>query len=118
LSLKEPAARKWLAADYINIYDRKHYSLALQQSPRIDKVIPKTFGYISRLYPLHPEHKSLAPDGEPCNGNTRGLLQRMHVIGSQLRYIGKETDRKWDQGEDFSLMTFKPAQFDELGKMV
>jgi len=69
-------------------------------------------------YSLHPEHKSLAPCGDPCSGNTRGLLQRMHVAASQPRYIGKESDRRWDHGENISLLTFKPAQFDELGKMV
>ena len=108
----------WLNADYINVYDGKHYSLAFEQTPELDKVIPQTFGYILRLYPLHPESKSLAPDGSACNGNTRGLLQRMHIVAGQLRYIGKETDRKWDLGEDFSLLEFKPAQFDEMGKMV
>jgi hypothetical protein len=35
----------------------------------------------------------------------------MRVHATQLRYIGKETDRKWEQGGDFSLMNFKPAQF-------
>jgi hypothetical protein len=109
---------KWLTAECINIYDAKHYPLSLEQTPQFDKVIPQTFGYILRLYPLHPEYKSLAPDGSPCNGNTRGLLQRMHVIAGQSRYIGKETDRKWDQGGDFSLLAFKPAHFDESGKVV
>jgi hypothetical protein len=108
----------WLNAHCTNIYDGKHYSLALEQTPQFDKVIPQTFGYILRLYPLHPEYKSLAPDNTPCNRNTRGLLQRMHVIAGQSRYIGKETDRKWDQGGDFSLLAFKPAHFDELGKVV
>ena len=108
----------WPKADYINIYDGKQYSLALEQTPQLEKVIPQTFGYILRLYPLHPEYKSLAPDGSPCNSNTRGLLQRMHVIARQSHYIGKETDRKWDQGGDLSLLMFKPAQFDETGNMV
>ena len=107
----------WLNAEYINIYDGKYYSLALKQTPKFDRVIPQTFGYILRLYPLHPEYKSLAPDGAPCGANTRGLLQRMHVVAGQSRYIGKETDRKWDHGGDLSLLQFKPAQFDELGKM-
>jgi hypothetical protein len=107
----------WLNADFMNIYDGKNYSLSLKQTDKFDKVIPQTFGYILRLYPLHPEFKSLAPDGAPCNANTRGLLQRMHVVAGQSRYIGKETDRKWDHGGDFSLLMFKPAQFDELGKL-
>lgn len=108
----------WINADYVNIYDGKYYSLALKQTPKFDKVIPRTFGYILRLYPIHPESKSLAPDGTPCSGNTRGLLQRMHVHATRLRYIGKETDRKWEQGGDFSLINFKPAQFDQFDKMV
>jgi hypothetical protein len=107
----------WLSGDYVNIYDGNHYSLSLTQTPKFDKVIPQTFGYILRLYLLHPESKSLAPDGTPCGANTHGLLQRMHVIAAQPRYIGKETDRKWEQGGDLSLLQFKPAQFDELGKM-
>jgi hypothetical protein len=107
----------WMGADFVNVYDGKHYSLSFEQTPKFDKVIPQTFGYILRLYALHPEFKSLGPDGDSCRADTRGLLQRMHVIATQSRYIGKETDRKWDQGGDFSLLTFKPAQFDELGKM-
>ncbi len=106
----------WLNADCINIYDESHHSLALHQTPQFDKIIPKTFGYIMRLYSLHPEYKSLAPDGSSCDGNTRGLLQRMHVIADQSRFIGKETDRKWDQGEDLSLFAFKPAHFEESSK--
>jgi transcriptional regulator with XRE-family HTH domain len=41
----------------------------------------------------------------------------VHVIAIQPRYIGKETDRKWEQGGDFSLICFKPAQFDGMDKM-
>jgi hypothetical protein len=89
---------QWLRADYVNVYDGKHYSLALKQTPKLDKVIPQTFGYILRLYPLHPESKSLAPDGTPCTGHTRGLLQRVYVTAGQHHYTGKETDRKWDSG--------------------
>jgi hypothetical protein len=99
-------------------YDGKHYSLSFEQTPKLDKVLPETFGYILRLYPLHPEFKSLAPDGTPCGANTRGLLLRMHVVATKPYYIGRETDRKWKHGEDLSLLMFEPAQFDELGKMV
>jgi hypothetical protein len=120
-TLMTPFTKKllaWLNADYINIYDGKHYEMALEQTPRLDKVIPQTFGYILRLYPLHPESKSLAPDGTPCIGNTRGLLQRAHVIAARPRYIGKETDRKWDHGEGLTLLTFSPTEFDAVGRMV
>jgi hypothetical protein len=105
----------WMKSDFVNIYDGEHFSLSLEQTPKLDKVIPKTFGYILRHYLLHPEHKSLAPDGSPCVSNTRGVLQRMHVIATRLRFIGKETDRKWDEGGDLSLLTFKAAHFEEEG---
>jgi hypothetical protein len=110
--------KAWLTADCINIYDGKHYSLALLQTPQFDRIIPKTFGYIMRLYGLHRECKSLGPDGMPCVGDTRGLLQRMHVTADRLRFIGKETDRKWERGEDLSLLAFKPTLFEESSKTV
>jgi len=77
----------------------------------------KTFGYILRLYPCHPESKSLAPDGAPCEAGTRGLLKRASVNGGQLRYVGKETDRQWTEGEDISLLTFKPIEYIPSGKV-
>lgn len=42
----------------------------------------------------------------------------MQIHATKLRYIGKETDRKWEQGGDISLLQFRPAQFDELGDIV
>jgi hypothetical protein len=33
------------------------------------------------------------------------------------RYVGKETDRKWDQGEDLSLLGFVPVEYNSSGKM-
>ena len=108
----------WMKADCINIHDESNHSLAFSQTPQFDKVIPQTFGYILRLYPFHPESKSLAPDGSPCTADTRGVLQRIHVSAMRARFIGKETDRKWEHGEDFSLLAFKPAEFDDLGKIV
>jgi hypothetical protein len=77
----------------------------------------KTFGYILRLYPCHPESKFLAPDGAPCEAGTRGLLKRASVNGGQLRYVGKETDRQWTEGEDISLLTFKPIEYVPCGKV-
>jgi len=106
-----------MKADCINIHDKSRHSLAFKQTPQFDKVIPQTFGYILRLYTLHPESKSFAPDGSPCTADTRGVLQRMHVTATRARFIGKETDRKWEHGEDFSLLAFKPAEFDDLGKI-
>ena len=62
-------------------------------------------------YQEHPEAKSLAPDGTPCEADTNGLLRRAHVIAGELRYVGKETDRKWEEGDDFSVLEFKTTEY-------
>jgi len=67
--------------------------------------------------PCHPESKSLAPDGKPCSAATRGLLQRTSVTAGRFRYVGKETDKRWEQGEDLSLTTFSPVEYSASGKM-
>jgi hypothetical protein len=66
--------------------------------------MPQTFGTVFSLYVKHPEYKSLAPDGKPCDGNTRGLLQRYPVTASEFILIGKETERGWEQAEDISTL--------------
>jgi hypothetical protein len=109
---------EWTDAECINVYDGKSYRLATCQNNKLDKVIPQTFGYVLRLYRYHPESKSLAPDGTPCSANTRGLLQRASVTAVKSRYVGKETDRRWEQGEDLSLVHFTPVEYSPLGKAV
>ena len=43
-------------------------------------------------YQNHPEAKSLGPDGKPCDCDTRGLLQRAHIVADWPPiYIGKRT---------------------------
>ena len=44
-------------------------------------------------YRCHREHKSLAPDGQPCAQATVGLLQRRPVEALQVVYVGKESNR-------------------------
>ena len=108
---------RWQEAECINVHDGKSYRLALSQSGSLDKVIPQTFGYVLRLYPCHPESKSLAPDGTLCAPGTCGLLQRASVTALTSRYVGKETDRRWEQGEDLSLISFTPLEYSPSGKM-
>jgi hypothetical protein len=62
-------------------------------------------------YQEHPEAKSLAPDGTPCKTDTSGLLRRAHVVAGDLRYIGKETDRRWEEGDDISVLEFKTTEY-------
>ena len=76
-------------------------------------MIPRTYGHVLYLYTKHPEAKSLAPDGSSCTCETRGLLQRSHVVAASRRYVGKETDRRWEQGEDLSLVEFKSLEYEQ-----
>jgi hypothetical protein len=102
----------------VNIFDGEIYRLALEQSPKLDKVIPRTYGHVLHLYTKHPEAKSLAPDGTPCTCETCGLLQRSSVIAASRRYVGKETDRRWEQGEDLSLVEFKAVEYQDSKQVV
>src|SRR5215510_4900229 len=42
--------------------------------------------------------------GNPCKGDTRGLLKRCPVTASGVRLIGKETERGWEQDDDISTL--------------
>ena len=68
-------------------------------------------------YREHPEAKFLGHDGKPCDSLTRGLLRRSHIVAKKHRYIGKETSRCWEQGEDMDLVDFRCAEFAE-GKVI
>jgi hypothetical protein len=108
---------RWARAECINVRDGARYRLALKQSSKLDKLIPQTFGYVLRLYLQHPEAKSLAPDGTTCAPDTRGLLKRSSIVAGHHRYVGKETDRRWTEGEDPSLITFAPVEYLSSGKV-
>jgi hypothetical protein len=32
-------------------------------------------------------------------------------FGGELRYVGKETDRKWEEGDDISVLEFKATEY-------
>jgi hypothetical protein len=69
-------------------------------------------------YREHPEAKSLAPDGSACRGDTKGLLRRAHIVAGEFRFVGKETDRKWEEGDDISVLEFKATEYGRTGKVV
>jgi hypothetical protein len=66
---------------------------------------PFTYGHMMEEYIRHPEAKSLGPDGKSCTAETRGLLQRAHIIAGKIRYIDKETSSMWARGDDLSVVT-------------
>ena len=88
----------------INLFDRRTYQISMSPTGRQDKVIPDSFRIILNQYLKKAEAKSLAPDGSPCTEATRGLLRRAEIFAKKLIPVSKETDRRWEQGEDPSML--------------
>jgi hypothetical protein len=76
-----------------------------------ERAIVETFEELLQRYFYHPESKSLGPDGEPCQQKTRGRLLRPHVIGGKRHRIGKEVDRRWEEGDDLDAMRQTPIEY-------
>jgi hypothetical protein len=103
----------------INIHDRDSRVYQLTDDYELTKALPKNFFMLLGSYQHHPESKSLGPDGCKCEPTTRGQLQRAHVIAnSPFIYIGKESDRHWEEGDDLSLLDFKAVQYKKKGNAV
>jgi streptogramin lyase len=54
----------------------------------------------------------------PCGAETKGLLRRADVIAGEIRYIGKETDRKWEEGGEISVLEFAATEYGRKGKVI
>jgi hypothetical protein len=110
---------QWMQSKCINIHDSKSpvYKLTDEYDGR--KAVVKNFFMLLDSYQNHPEAKSLGPDGKPCNSETRGLLQRAHIIANWPPVpIGKESDKHWEEGEDLSLLEFETIQYRPKGNAV
>jgi len=109
----------WMNAKCVNIHDQQSpvYELTNEYDGR--RALAKNFFMLLDSYQNHPEAKSLGPDGNPCDFKTRGLLQRAHVIANWPPvYIGKESDRHWEEGEDLSLLDFRAIEYKPKGYAV
>jgi hypothetical protein len=110
---------QWMQSKCINIHDSQSpvYELTDEYDGR--KAMPKNFFMLLDSYQNHPEAKSLGPSGELCEFDTRGLLQRAHIVASWPPvYIGKESDKHWEEGEDLSLLDFKAIEYRRRGTAV
>ncbi len=61
--------------------------------PRSGEVRVTTYGDVVADYRLHPEHKSGDPRGGPGVRGSVGVLPRLHVVATEVRHIGKESNR-------------------------
>jgi hypothetical protein len=102
----------------INLFDGQSYQIEMSPTGRQNKVIPESFRIILRQYLAKPEAKSLAPDGTHCTGTTQGLLRRTKIVAGRVIPVGKETDRRWEQGEDPSMIDSDIYIFEKRTKLV
>jgi hypothetical protein len=109
---------RWAKLKGLNLIDGRHYQIEMVPTGKQDRVVPESFRIILRLYLRRPESKSLAPDGTPCVADTQGLLKRASVVAGEIVSVGKETDRRWEQGGDMSLVDFKVLEYRQSVPMV
>lgn len=80
-------------------------SARLSRNHRGQKLIPQTLRAVLWRHYLHPEDKSLSADGQRCNSYTRGLLiPRAIEAIIPFQFMGKEIERKAQEGEDISIV--------------
>jgi hypothetical protein len=62
------------------------------------RVRVETYGDLVHLLPLHPESKSLGPDGRVCGRQTHGELSRRTVVLGPAVHVGKESTQMPEGG--------------------
>jgi len=109
---------QWLNKKAVDTHSGKRYPITLlDPTGRTKKIEVKCYGNVLGAYKEHPEAKFRGHDGKPCHSLTRGLLRRSHIIANIHRYIGKETSRQWEQGDDPSMVDFCCREYSD-GKVV
>jgi hypothetical protein len=94
---------EWITRNYTNIHGGD--ALKLYGTYRGKKLQPNTLANIVWRHFLHPEAKSTGPDGSPCSFWTQGLLQRRSIKAAKpFCFIGKEIERKAQEGEDIGVI--------------
>jgi hypothetical protein len=98
---KQP--EEWLTREYTEIHSGD--ALRLHDKYQGKALTPQTLSSVIWRHYLHPEDKSLSPNGEPCNAYTRGLLSRRPIQAIiPFGFIGKEIERRAQEGEDPSML--------------
>jgi len=103
----------------INIHDPQSRVYELTDEYDGRRAIFINFFTLLESYQNHAEAKSLGPNGKACESDARGLLQRAHIVANwPLIFIGKESDKHWEEGEDLSLLEFKTIKYKRKGYAV
>jgi hypothetical protein len=111
---------QWYKTPWINVHDGRWFYLAPLAKKQSFEASAYILDDVVDLYHIHRESKSLAPDGTACGEHTSGLLLRASVVAGWFGYIGKETDRKWEQEGDLSMLfpTLPVYKLNESARLV
>jgi hypothetical protein len=110
---------QWMQSKCVNIHDPESPVYELTEDYDGRRALVKNFFMLLETYKNHPEAQRLGPDGSRCGPDTRGLLERAHVVANWPPvYIGKESDKHWEEGEDLSLLEFKAIQYRRTGNAI
>ena len=91
---KNPA--RWMDMEWTDQYSGRRFTIGIGRSCPPDRVQVRSIRDVILEYRVHPEPKSLGPDGNPCDRATVGLLGRRPVRARERVYIGKESNRLED----------------------
>ena len=85
----------WLELPWTNLHTGQQHPVTTDpHDHRADVVGLKTYRDVLALYAIHPEPKSLDPDGHPCTRRSPpGLLQRRPITVLTISLIGSESNR-------------------------
>ena len=92
----ESDPRKWDRLPWVDQYSEsgKRYRISAKvPSATRSLARVKSYGDVLEEYEFHEEAKCADASGEPCERQTRGLLQRRHVTIESLAFIGKESNK-------------------------
>ena len=97
-------ARQWRKLRWIDAATREPYKITTTGPPGEGEALVKTYAGTLAEYRVHPEPKSLGPDGQPCDKETHGLLARRHItLAGHIRHIGKESNKLEDREAGLAL---------------
>jgi hypothetical protein len=126
LSLVSPLeddASKWANAECFNTSDPSDthtYKITTNMLDTIEhpeRIFVKDFETLLRGYLTRIEYKSLGAGGAPCRSDTRGLLQRMHIVAGKIKRIGKECPFGIeDTDQPTEIMEFATTEYNEPDK--
>ena len=87
--------RKWGKLPWVSLYSGKLVSLEYGPYATHSNFLTlvKTFRDVLAQYRYHPEAKAAGSDGNPCGKQTKGELQRLHIVSGSIKHIGKESNQ-------------------------